>query len=269
MSPTLPIIVTTMNSEGYARYGLRMLASLRGYLSPGIRFMLFAEGFLPEPGVLPPTSTVFDLDASAPWLADFKAWCEEDPVRCGVIKYGYNMRWDAQRFAHKIAAFTAAVRLFPEARMLWWFDADTVAHAHVTPGWLADLLPEDAYIAWLDRLSLYPECGVFGVRPTHPFHRQLWAEVLSLYETRSLIQYPEWHDSYLIQQVVEQAAREGSIPPPASLSGAQGRATPHPLVNGPLGARLDHLKGPRKGGARSYPTDLRFARSEPYWTDTL
>jgi hypothetical protein len=49
-----------------------------------------------------------------------------------------------------------------------------------------------------------------------------------------------------------------------SLSG-DAEATGHPLVNGPLGARLDHLKGKRKGVGKSMKSDLKRNRTEAYW----
>jgi hypothetical protein len=41
--------------------------------------------------------------------------------------------------------------------------------------------------------------------------------------------------------------------------------TSHPAINGPLGAFLDHMKGPRKSEGRSRPGDLKMKREEGYW----
>ncbi len=39
----------------------------------------------------------------------------------------------------------------------------------------------------------------------------------------------------------------------------------HPLINGPWGAYLDHLKGGRKSEGKSRATDLVVDRTEEYW----
>lgn len=261
------LMVTTMNAHGYDRYGAGMLRSMARNLDPAITLRIYAEGFTPDRALMLHHWQVKDLDTAVPWLAEFKAWCDEDPARRGMRGRTYDMRMDARRFSHKVAAFTEAA--LGVGRLGWdliiWADADTLAHAPVDLPWLQSLIPADCYMAWLDRGMLYPECGFFMVRPQHPAHDFLWAELRSLYTTRSLIQHHEWHDSYLIQQVMERAQREGLINI-GSLSGPQGRRTSHPLVNGPLGARLDHLKGPRKDEGRSRAGDLRVPRAEPYWS---
>jgi hypothetical protein len=261
------MLVTTMNAAGYSRYGRQMLATFQARLTSDVILRIYAEGFQPEWNVLPAGAEVMDLDAAAPWLADFKAWCDQEPLRRGQTPGGYNMRMDAKRFSHKVAAFIHAA-LEPAAGrldLLGWVDADTVAHEPVDAAWLDGLLPAPAYLAWLDRIDMYPECGFFLTRPRHPAHADLWAEVRALYETRALVQHLEWHDSFLIQQVMERAQREGQIQI-ASLSGMVGKRTSHPLVNGPVGARLDHLKGPRKERGRSGERDLKTRRAEPYWS---
>lgn len=257
-------LVTTMNLAGFDAYGRRMLHSMRRRLRDDVHLIVYAEGFRPGPGDLPSRHLVLDLDRAAPWLAEFKAWCMQDPARRGMARGAYDFRGDAMRFAHKVAAWTHAALTF-DYRVIGWIDADVYAHAPIDAAWLEGLIPPDCALAWLDRKGLYPECGFFLARPRHPAHADIHCELLGLYETRALIQYPETHDSYLMQQVVERAVREGRCRV-ASLSGKEGFETSHPFINGPLGARLDHLKGPRKQEGRSRPKDVRVKRTEPYWT---
>lgn len=262
------LFITTMSARGYMVSGRTMLSSMKAMLGEGISLRLYAEGFVPDPDVLPAGAAVMDLDAAAPWLADFKACCDLDPARCGKIAGGgYNMRWDARRFSHKVAAFGHAA-LDPEAQafdVLGWMDADLIAHEPIDVAWLAELFPPPAYLAWLDRRNNYPECGFFLCRPCHPAHRKVWQDVLALYTDRTLFNHAEWHDSYLIQQVIDRAVAEGVLTV-HSLSGAAGFRTSHPLVNGRLGERLEHLKGPRKEAGRSFARDLRVVRTEKWWT---
>ena len=66
--------------------------------------------------------------------------------------------------------------------------------------------------------------------------------------------------SLVIQQLVQLA-----MLPTRSLSGERGARTGHPFINGPLGAYMDHMKGPRKQLGKSRRKDLKINRNEPYW----
>jgi hypothetical protein len=39
----------------------------------------------------------------------------------------------------------------------------------------------------------------------------------------------------------------------------------HPLINGPLGKWMDHMKGGRKEQGKSKTSDLMVNRTENYW----
>jgi hypothetical protein len=70
-------------------------------------------------------------------------------------------------------------------------------------------------------------------------------------------------DAEALQHVIHQAEREGLVAT-HSLSG-EAHQYRHPLINGPLGKCLDHLKGPRKVLGRSPSTDLMTPCLEKYW----
>lgn len=193
-----------------------------------------------------------DLEARSPWLAAFKR-------RHAALKAD-NFRFDAVRFAHKVAAIDLAFRDL-KADALIWMDADCVTHAPVDAGWLGGLLgPAD--FAYLRRPRSYPECG-FMVFRGNARAGALVQGVAKLYRTDELLQLAEWHDSWAIEHVRAQLEAAGRLSC-ASLSGAA-ENTGHPLVNGPLGERLDHLKGKRKEVGRSLDRDLVVQRPEPYW----
>ena len=101
------------------------------------------------------------------------------------------------------------------------------------------------------------------LRCHHPAHRRIMARWQELYETDAVLGLSQTHDARSLEHVIDEAKREGPLTT-HSLSGeAQGHG--HPLINGPLGTRLDHLKGPRKLLGRSQPTDLMKPRQEEYW----
>lgn len=243
------LAVSTCHKEGWKQYGRRMVDTWM--MNWPVPLAFFGEGFAPADDasimLLP------DLTAVA-WLQEFKR--QHPYKRTGP----YDYRFDAARFAHKIAAILEA----DESRILdflIWVDADTVTHTAVPPEFVESLLPQgDEYIAWLDRKGKYPECGFFILNCRHPRHAEFIAALRSAYVTGSLFKMAEWHDSYVIQQLVE-----GMGLKTRSLSGPDGFKTSHPFVNGPLGAYMDHMKGPRKTMGRSQARDLKVVRPEPYW----
>ena len=188
------------------------------------------------------------LYSSSDWLHEFKTRNKHLPT--------HNYRFDAVRFAHKVAAIELAYRI-GTADVLVWIDADCVTHAPVDSEWLSGLLGE-ADFGYLKRERKYPECGVLLIRRCKAMTEFIQQLVL-LYRTGALFELAEWHDSFAIDYL----RRELQIRC-ASLSG-DAENTGHPLVNGPLGEKLDHLKGKRKSLGKSLPTDLKVQRREVYW----
>lgn len=250
-------VVTTCHEVGWQQYGRRMVESFDQFWPVDVPLYLYAEDFEPDH----PRPVVKRLPA---WLAEFKARHAENPRVHGLIDGSYDMRQDCVRFSHKVAALTHAA-LTLEADVLIWADADIVTHAPVDLNWLTTLFPSGPYIAWLDRHEFHPECGFYMLRCGHPMHRELMTRWQQLYETDAVFGLAETHDSYVLQQLILDAEREGLITT-SSLSG-EARQYRHPLVNSPLGTRLDHLKGSRKALGRSHLSDLMKPRLEEYWCE--
>jgi hypothetical protein len=203
-------------------------------------------------GVPLATYTDEQLEVESPWLADFKRRHRHRPTD--------DYRMDAIRFAHKIAAIDLADRQ-TQADTLIWIDADCVTHAPVTPEWLQGLLRTGDF-AYLRRTMKYPECGFMMFRRNERGLAFI-DKIVQQYRTDALFKLPEWHDSFVIDHVRAERESVGMLRC-VSLSGS-GERTHHPLINGPLGAKLDHLKGPRKSQGKSNPRDLKVLRSEDYW----
>lgn len=244
--------VTTFNVEQYGAYGSRMLSTFRRHWR-GIPLVVYAEGFDPLPE---DESSIryLDLNESSDWLAKFKQDATLHPAPKGAKDY----KFAAARFSHKIAALTAADRC-TSADYLIWLDGDIVAHAPFGLTELEPFLPAVEWVSWLDRQSTHVECGFYIINRRHERHAEAMSKLESQYRDQTLYALPEWHDSYVLQHVVQ----SNSIPA-KSISG-RGRSTHHPLVNGPLGKYLDHLKGDRKKTGKSFRNDLVIPRREAYW----
>src|SRR6478752_10819077 len=123
-----------------------------------------------------------DLLASSSWLREFKARNEHRPT--------HNYRFDAVRFAHKIAAIEIAYRESVRD-VLVWMDADCVTHAPVDVEWLEGLLG-DAEFAYLPRTTKYPETGFMMFRRCEMVTEFL-RRVVALYESDLIFTLDEWH----------------------------------------------------------------------------
>ena len=192
------------------------------------------------------------LEAASTWLGPFKARHAARPTT--------NYRFDAVRFAHKVAAIELAYAS-GAAQALVWMDADCVTHADVDAVWLSGLLGK-ADFGYLRRSRMYSECG-FMIFRRGAGCDTLLRRLVELYRSDALFHLAEWHDSFAIDHVRRQCEAAGELSCVSLSGGAEN--TQHPLVNGPLGARLDHLKGPRKQAGRSHRRDLTRPRDEAYW----
>lgn len=245
--------VTTCNLAGWKRYGHRMVESFNRLWANDVSLSVYSEDTLPiETCVFPE------------WLTQFKNRHSNNPDAHGKANGAYNYTRDCVRFAHKVAAVTD-VALSSDADVLIWLDADTLTHAPVTQEWLESLIEKDAYIAWLDRAGLYPECGFYALNLKHPMHPEIMRDWVSLYLSDAVFLFPQTHDCVSLERVIRVAEADGDIKV-QSLSGEQGRKHPHPFVNSRLAEKLDHLKGPRKDKGRSHKSDLIGGRRpEAHW----
>lgn len=235
-------VVTTFNKPGLELYGQRMMDTHAFYWPREVPLVLYAEGFL-SPG---------SRDLSAiPWLQAFKFRNRGRPFS--------DYRFDAVRFAHKTAAVIDSAEQ-DLSRYLIWADGDTFTHQGLSLEVLRSWVPEaDQYISWLWRSHMYPETGFFIIDTLHRQHREFVAEWKRLYETDEVYNLPEQQDPCVMAYLVKSMGLGWK-----SLSGGF-ENTSHPFVNGPLGAYMDHLKGPRKELGKSRPQDLQRRRGEAHW----
>jgi len=259
MTRTRKAVVTTCSEKQFREYGARMIDSITEYW-PDVRLVVYAEDF---PIASRPNLHVIDLARDCSGLTEFKERHQDNPSASGIVNGKYTYRHDAVKFAHKVFAYCEAVeRYVDEIDHLFFLDADTVAHAPVDEDALEALIGKNA-IGLLLRKHEYPETGfmIFDLR--NPQTRLLLNYFRSLYETDGIFDYRETHDGFVMGEIVREYEAEDAITI-ANLSGA-GYTTNHPLVNGPLGAWFDHLKGKWKNLGRSPRGTLRVRRSEKHW----
>lgn len=257
-----------------------MVETFRAKWWPEAKLVVYAEGFrFAECGRV--TAAGFPQ-----WFENWKARHENNPDARGRNKARnrsgreYDFRFDCRKFAHKIAALTdyalydaLEMPACSQSRVIVWMDADTLSHAAVTPDWIEGLLfgfhgrgpnEPEAYMAWLDRERLYPECGFLLFNARHAKHVDFMRRLLDLYRSDDVLQMRETHDSYVVQQLVLRCIEQGWFGTPRSLSGSA-RTSHHPFPLSELGSRLDHAKGSRKAAGRTPVTEIAGRRKEAHW----
>ena len=272
-------VVTTFHPAGLTKYGQRFLDSFAARVDKRIKLLVYAENCKPNN---PDPSRIEILDAKEvlPKLNAFKAkWghipkangdVSNEPQRRTRKDWDKQFKWDAVRFANKTYAVYDAVTRSKD----WcvWMDADTFVHSDWSYENFLELLPKDAYITYVGRgkgSQTWPECGFYGLNLNHPVCHEFLKEFERMYEDaeNGMFLLDEWHDSYIFGEVLKMYNQFPSHDYSADmyLREAKSGGGGHPLINGPLGKWIDHMKGGRKDAGKSQQKDIMVNRTESYW----
>ena len=271
-------VVTTFHPEGYSTYGERFLDSFAKRVDKRIKLLVYAEGVSPR-NPDPSRIEILDQIRTLPKLVAFKERWKNDPKANGIppddIKrrrkdWNKAFKWDAIRFANKTyAVYDACTR---SNGWCVWMDADTFVHSDWSYEQFKELLPENAYITYVGRgkgSQTWPECGFYGMNLNHPVCHEFLKDFEAMYEDadNGIFTLEEWHDSYVFGELLKKYKEFPSHDYSAEmyLREAKSGGGGHPLINGPLGKWIDHMKGGRKNRGKSDAKDIMVNRTEDYW----
>jgi hypothetical protein len=274
-------VVTTFHPSGLVKYGQRFLDSFAARVDKRIKLFVYAEDCDP---INPDPTRIVILDAkkALPKLNAFKAkWANvpkangdisKDPVRSLRKDSDKAFKWDAVRFANKTyAVYDACTR---SKGWCVWMDADTFVHSDWSYEQFNELLPKNAYITYVGRgkgSQTWPECGFYGMNLNHPVCHSFLEDFERMYEDadNGIFTLDEWHDSYVFGELLKKYNEFPSHDYSAEmyLREAKSGGGGHPLINGPLGKWIDHMKGGRKDQGKSLKKDIMVNRTEAYWNE--
>lgn len=274
-------VVTTFHPAGLVKYGQRFLDSFAARVDRRIKLIVYAEDCTPiNPD--PTRIEIVDARKALPKLNAFKEKWSNVPKANGDVSnepqrhtrkdWNKEFKWDAVRFANKTyAVYDACTR---SKDWCVWMDADTFVHSDWTYEDFAELLPDNAYITYVGRgkgSQTWPECGFYGLNLNHPVCHEFLKEFERMYEDaeNGMFLLDEWHDSYIFGEILKQYKEFPSHDYSADmyLREAKSGGGGHPLINGPLGKWIDHMKGGRKDTGRSLKKDIMVNRTEAYWNE--
>ena len=275
-------VVTTFHKPGLDQYGQRFLDSFAQRVDKKIKLLVYAEACNPiNPDA--EQSTILDQCEALPKLNGFKVKWSNVPKANGIppddIKarrprdWHKKFKWDAIRFANKTYAVFDAC----ERSVDWcvWMDADSFIHTDWSYDEFINLLPNNKWLTYVGRgkgSQTWPECGFYGMNIKHPMCVQFLKEFERFYEDadNGIFELEEWHDSYVFGHILNLMK---NIDPNVHdysanmyLREAKTGGGGHPLINGPLGKFMDHMKGGRKTSGKSKASDLMVNRTESYWS---
>jgi hypothetical protein len=274
-------VVTTFHKPGLDLYGQRFLESFAEKVDKKIKLFVYAENCNP---INPDTDqiTIFDQFEALPKLNQFKSIWSNVPKANGIppeeIKrrrprdWHKEFKWDAVRFANKVyAVFDACER---STDWCVWMDADSYIHSDWSYKDFKKLLPKDKWITYVGRgkgSQTWPECGFYGMNLKHGACQTFLEEFERYYEDaeNGIFTLEEWHDSYVFGTILNKmkVLRPDVLDYSADmyLQEAKTGGGGHPLINGPLGRFMDHMKGGRKEKGKSEAKDIMVTRTEAYW----
>jgi hypothetical protein len=272
-------VVTTFHPAGYILYGKRFLESFAKRVDKRIKLLVYAEDCKPD-NPDPTRIEILDAKQALPKLNAFKAKWKDDPKANGIppdaIKarrprdWHKEFKWHAIRFANKVyAVFDACER---SKDWVVWMDADSYVHSNWSYEEFKEQLPENAYITYVGRgkgSQTWPECGFYGMNLNHPVCHEFLKDFEAMYEDaeNGMFKLEEWHDSYIFGEILKKYTQFPSHDYSAEMYLREARTGGggHPLINGPLGKWIDHMKGGRKTKGKSDKKDIMVNRTEDYW----
>jgi hypothetical protein len=141
-------------------------------------------------------------------------------------------------------------------------DADMICHTPINLDKINSLIPKDKDLCFLGREGKFSECGLYSINLNSPAALNFLRQFQQVYDhaESGIFTMDEWHDSFVFDEV-RKTVKLNELNWTAGLIKGEG----HPLINGPWGAYLDHLKGGRKSEGKSRATDLVVNRTEEYW----
>jgi len=275
-------VVTTFHKPGLDLYGQRFLNSFAERVDKRIKLLVYAENCSPvNPD--PSQITIYEAEKQLHLLQDFKKQWKNVPKANGIppddIKakrprdWDKKFKWDAVRFANKVYAVIDACAKTNKDWVVW-MDADTFVHSDWSYDNFKELLPDDKWLTYVGRgkgSQTWPECGFYGMNLNNMKCVDFLREFEWMYEDaeNGIFKLEEWHDSYVFGKLLDDFKRVDPNVLDYSanmyLREASTGGGGHPLINGPLGKFIDHMKGGRKEKGKSSPKDMMVKRTEDYW----
>ena len=213
-------VITTWNNNLYEAYAHRFKKT---YNWP-FEVIVYNE----DESILPDLKKFVDRNKHRQPISDFK-------------EKSLDFITDGVRFSYKVYAYTHAL-MTQEADGLICIDADSVFHKPIDEEWIKKHIhKDDCMMTYLGRGNHYSECGFLYFNLKHPAVLSYAHRMKSLYDTDSIYNLKEQHDSYIWDYVRKEFEKRGT----RNFNIGDGKPG-HVQARSILGPVYDHTKGNRK-----------------------
>ena len=260
-------VITTFNQAGLELYGQRMIDTFEAHWPAEVDLIVCTENC--QPKTQRPNTYIVDLVGASEDLRNFVERHKNNPKAHGkdgpeLYHPKKQFRWDAVRFCYKVFTVALCANRRSDGWMIW-LDADTHTHKNVPIEFFNKVCPVDSMISYLGRGNKYhSECGWVGYNLDHPATKNFIDEFVRMYNSDSIFNLKEWHDSYVwdvIRKRFEGNNKFTNLNPIPDNKGLAG----HPFINSELGRYMDHVKGARKQTGHSKSDEAIMHLDSEYW----
>jgi len=200
--------VTSFNETIYNIVGHHLFNSIKNNWEPSLKLTGYYHNFDPK------NYTIKDISLkSLDKVEDYKKYLKDNKEHNGTenATIDYNWHLDALRWAHKVYALTEkAFDLAEEsadAGWLIWIDADSLATKRLVPSDILSMLPDACDIVYKG-VRIYPDKTYYLDTSFIAFNLSkkpaldLLGDLRGAYNSGELLQYREWHDSFILERLL-------------------------------------------------------------------
>ena len=241
-------LCTTFSRSGFELYGRRFLESFIKFWPYEFELYVYLEDMhfeSPDPRI-----KIFDLHREIPELVEFKNINDKNIYR-GFFYGKYDYRLDAIKFSNKSFVMWHTFKISIR-RYLIWLDADVNTFLNIPSSFIAAIMRDKFYMAYLGRRCIHSETGFIVFDRSSEEAVQVISMLHELYVENKIFSLQEWTDSFAIdfcRNVVELRSEKKS-------NNLNLFHSMHPFINSAPGLFMDHMKGSeRKSNAGSWQSD--------------
>ena len=224
-------VVTTLNKKLYKQYGYKFFET---YNWP-FHLTVYSEDMLDVPNQNIIVRSTFD---EIPSCEEFVNRNKDRPVPdtpAGFLQ-------DAVRFCYKVYAYTDMLINNEDYDGLICIDADSVFYKMIDEDWIKKHIHrENSMMTYLGRGNHYSECGFLYFNTRHEDTKAYACRMKDMYDSDSLYNLKEVHDSYIWDYVRKEFENRGT----RNFDIGDNKVG-HVQARSILGPVYDHIKGPKR-----------------------
>jgi len=266
-------VIMTLPAKKFDVYGYCMTGFIQNWPKEVQGYAIVENPeLIPSNIIIPDNLTVLNYDeVLGETIADFEAR-NKDRAEAFDMNISGNIGRQALRFARKAFAQLLVLENV-KAEYIHYIDADLLTHKPYSTEQIEKIATASNYIVactprwWKKKLSIsdalekkelghgYTETGYMIWNTKNPLFSK-WVDLYkSCYDVRNKIfEFDAWHDCVAFDYATLTCVTEDSA---TVLDLGNGVRSNHPLVMGPMGAIMDHMKGKRKFAGFSHEMKKR------------